>query len=83
MQTWRGEEGMNLLSAVSNFSGLCSSELWLRHTAGIEEAPNRRQHLQMSLLQNSKAVQMLLQHNRNSVSSLNILLYQGGFSLFH
>lgn len=74
---------MNLLSAVSNFSGLCSIELWLRHTAGIEGAPNRRQHLQMSLLQNSKAVQMLLQHNRNSVSSLNILLYQGGFSLFH
>lgn len=82
MQSGRGEEGMNLLSAVSNFSGLCSGEFgWLRHTAGIEFAPNRREHLQMSLLQNSKAVQMLLQHDRNPVSY--ILLYQGGFPLFH
>lgn len=82
MQSARGEEGMNLLPAVSNFSGLCSGEFWwLRHIAGIEGAPKRREHLQMSLLQNSDAVQMLSQHHRNPVSY--ILLYQGGFLLFH
>lgn len=81
MQSGRREEGMNLLSALSTFSGLCSGELWLRHTAGIEGAPNRREHLQMSLLQNSKAVQMLLQHDRNPVDYIR--LCQGGFSLFH
>lgn len=69
MQSGRGKEGMNLLSVVSNFSRLCSGEFWwLRHIAGIEGAPNRREHLQISLLQNSEAVRMLLQHDRNPVS---------------
>lgn len=52
---------MNLLAAVPNFSGPCPGELRLRHTAGTEGAPSRRKQLQMSLLQSSKAVQMLLE----------------------
>lgn len=83
MQSGRGEEGMNLLSAVSNFSRPCPGELRLRHTAGTEGAPSRRELLQMSLLQNSKAVQTLLKHDKNPVSSLNLLSCLGDFSLFH
>lgn len=77
MQSRRGEEGINLLSAVSNFSGLCPGKLRLRHSARTEGAPSSREQLQMSLLQSSQAVQMLLKHDRNTVSSLNLLSYLG------
>lgn len=83
MQSGRGEEGINLLSAVSNFSGPCPGKLRLRHTAGAEGAPSRREQLQMSLLQTTKAVQTLFKHDRNPVSSLNLLSCLGDFSLFH
>lgn len=73
MQSGREEEGMNLLAAVSNFSGPCPGELRLR-TKG---APGRREPLQMSLLQSSRPLE------GNPVSSLNLLSYLGAFSLFH
>lgn len=78
MQRGRGEEGMNLLSAVANSQGcvlVAQAHCWDGRSTK-QEGPS-----EMSLLQNSEAVQMLLQHDRNPVSY--ILLYQGDFSLFH
>lgn len=73
---------MNLLFAVSNFRPV-SCELKLRHTTGMEGGTGRKKQMQMSLLQSSRVAQVLLKHNGNPPSSLNLLSYLGDFSLFH